>query len=329
MHVRFELMLPRLRQILLIAVFSASGSAAIAEGCTATEFTKKNGSLYLQAETDAFAKQYDKAFAKLNQLKARKLNCYEDAALISLRTYVQAESGNIEGAIADLTAALDRNIFSASQRARSMVSLGNLYMQKGNDLEALSYLTQGIQQGAFANQKTKYNLAVLHERLAEFATAVHWAESALKAPDASQDKALQTNIFELLLRLYEQTNDPEKAKPIVRALAIAKGPHPDATNLFSGDLQNRPIFLGETSSKAPSREISSGKIERRLIGRCDVQFSIDAEGRVYDLLPFCSREDLADLAEQIVGNFQFAPLTEAGEPVAREMVLYPLEFREE
>lgn len=329
MHVRFELMPPKLRQILLIALFSASGSTAIAEGCTATGFAKKNGGLYLQAETEAFAKQYDKAFAKLDQLQARKLNCYEDAALVSLRTYVQAESGDVEGAIADLTAALDRNIFSTTQRARSMVSLGNLYMQKGNDLEALSYLTQGIEQGAFANKKTKFNLAVLHERRAEFDTAVNWAEDALKQPDASQDKALQTNILELVLKLYEQTNDPEKAKPIARALAISKGPHPDATNLFDGDPQNRPIFLGETSSKAPSGERSSGNTQSRLIGRCVVQFSIDAEGGVYDLLPFCSQEDLAGLAEQTVGNFQFAPLTEAGEPVAREMVLYPLEFWEE
>lgn len=329
MQARFKFPARSLRQILLIAIFSASGSVAIAEGCTATAFTKKNGRLYLQAETQAFAKLYEEASTTLNRLQAQKLNCYEEAASISLRIFVKIESGDVDGAIADLTAGLDRKIFSAAQRARSMVSLGTLHMRKGNDPEALSYLTQGIEQGAFATTQTKYNLALLHERLAEFDTAVHWAEGALKGANSPYEKPLKTNILELLLILYEQTNDADKAKTTTRALAISKGPHPNAMDIFSGDPKNRPILIGEMPSDAPTRTISSEKTESQLIGRCKVQFSIDAEGQVYDLLPFCSPENLADPADQAVSNMRFAPLTEAGEPVTREMVLYHLEFRQE
>ncbi|MBY9066448.1 tetratricopeptide repeat protein [Hyphomonas sp. WL0036] len=329
MHAHFDLTLWPLRHTLLVALFCALGSVAIAQGCTDTAFTKRNGSLYLQAETDAFAEQYDKALSALDKLQARKLNCHEEAASIRLKAFVRFESGDVDGAIADLTAALDRNILSPTQRAGSMVSLGNFHMHKGNDAEALSYLTQGMEQGAFTNRQTKYNLALLHERQDEFDTAVHWAEGALKEPNVPLDRTLETDIFELLLILYEQTNDPDKAKPIARALAISKGPHPDATYIFSGDPQSRPILLGEGSSEVPSRKTSSDKTESQLIGRCDVQLSIDAEGRAYDLLPFCSPESLADLAEKIVGNLQFAPLTEAGEPVARQAVLFPLEFKQE
>ena len=91
------------------ALVAVGATTAAAQGCDTTEFSSKNGQLYLEAE-NALMVEDDAATAltKLNELRRNELNCYEEGAALRLSAAVKVETGDYMGAVADLETAMSR-----------------------------------------------------------------------------------------------------------------------------------------------------------------------------------------------------------------------------
>lgn len=197
-----------------MAVMGA-GSALAQQACTETTFSAKTGQTYLDAETAAMAnKDWATAIAKLNQLRAGELNCYEEGAVIRLSAYIKIEQGDRAGAVRDLLDAINKGYIPADQRAQTYYNIAQIYLQDENLAQALDYMTRWMQAGGKPDRTQKWQLAVLNQRANKNAEAIRWAEEVRRDDGSKFDQQL----YDLLVYLYNDTGNKAKLAEVLEAL---------------------------------------------------------------------------------------------------------------
>ena len=134
--------------VAVCALVAVGATTAVAQGCDTTEFSSKNGQLYLAAE-NALMVEDDAAtaLAKLNELRRNELNCYEEGAALRLSAAVKVETGDYMGAVADLEAAIARGYVPADQVATTYYNIAQLYLQEEDMPKAISYMERWMNAG--------------------------------------------------------------------------------------------------------------------------------------------------------------------------------------
>lgn len=201
----------------LIGLMSAG--AALAQGCTETTFSAKTGQTYLDAETAAMQnKDWATAIAKLNQLRAAGLNCYEESAVIRLSAYIKIEQGDRAGAIKDLLDAINKGYIPQDQTAQTYYNIAQIYLQDENIKSALEYMQKWQQAGGKPDRTQKWQLAVLYQRVDNYKEAVRWAEEVRRDDGAKFDQQL----YDLLVYLYNETGEKAKLADVLETLVERK-----------------------------------------------------------------------------------------------------------
>jgi hypothetical protein len=210
-----------LKGAIIVGALTAFGAgAAVAQGCDITEFSSDNGQPYLDAETAAMVnKDYNTAINKLNGLRSKTLNCYEEGAVLKLSAYIKIENGDRRGAVQDLLAALNKGYIPAKDTSQTYYNIAQIFLQEEDLSQALTYMTKWQQAGGQPDRTQKWQLAVLNQRANNFSEAVRWAE-AVKRDDGSNFKQ---EVADLLVFLYNKTGDKAKLAVILEDL-LARNP---------------------------------------------------------------------------------------------------------
>lgn len=80
--------------------------------------------------------------------------------------------------------------------------------------------------------------------------------------------------------------------------------------------------------KAPVPSYPSRAISKQIQGMCVITFDVTAEGDTENIQPSCTNKVFCKESKRAISRVRFPPaLDEAGEPVGRKDVSYPLEFR--
>ncbi len=192
-----------------------SAGMATAQQCTETEFSSKNGQLYLKAENELLVNENAQAALQaLNQLRSNEMNCYEEGAALRLSAAVKVETKNYSGAVSDLQTALDRGYIPASERASTYYNMSQLYMQGENIAKALEYMNKWIQAGGQPDRNQKWQLAVLNHKIDNNREAIKWAEQVFRqdGPNAKRE------VYDFLIYLYDKTGQLAKKAELLETL---------------------------------------------------------------------------------------------------------------
>ncbi|MEM1150115.1 MAG: hypothetical protein AAGI03_06110 [Pseudomonadota bacterium] len=192
----------------------AVGGAA-AQTCDTTEFTSKNGQLYLQAENELLVNDNPAAaLAKLNELRASEMNCYEEGALLRLSAAVKVETDDYPGAVRDLETAIQRGYVPAAEIGQTYFNIAQLHMSSENLDEALRYMNLWMQNGGAPNRQQKWQLAVLNHKADDNRQALRWAEEVFRedGPNAERE------VYDFLIYLYDQTGQLAKKAQLLETL---------------------------------------------------------------------------------------------------------------
>lgn len=199
----------------LLAV-AAAGSAQ-AQACESTEFSSKNGQLYLAAETKLLQEQNPAgALAELNKLRALELNCYENAAVLRLSAAIKIEQGDSAGAVRDLEAAIAAGAITGKDVPGTYYNIAQLYLQQDNLQKSREYMEKWIRSpGITPTRDQNMQLAVLYQKLDDYKGALPYAEKVLAADGQKADR----QIIDFLIFLYDRTgNKAKKAELLTRLL---------------------------------------------------------------------------------------------------------------
>ena len=197
------------------ALALVTAATATAQQCTETEFSSKNGQLYLKAENELLVnKNPSGALQALNQLRGNEMNCYEEGAALRLSAAVKVETRDYTGAVRDLQTALNRGYIPASERASTYYNMSQLYMQDENISEALNYMNQWIQAGGQPDRDQKWQLAVLNHKIDNNREAIRWAEQVFRqdGPNAKRE------VYDFLIYLYDNTGQLAKKAELLETL---------------------------------------------------------------------------------------------------------------
>lgn len=91
-----------------------------------------------------------------------------------------------------------------------------------------------------------------------------------------------------------------------------------------------PVAIDERDARpiqAPSIVYPDAMRTRGVEGACEVQLSVDPQGRPFDVEATCSNAGFRREAERAIRQVRFVPKIERGTPVTRTGVVYPVEFR--
>lgn len=205
-----------LKGAIVAGVMAVMGAgAALAQACEETQFGAQSGALYLEAETAAMAnKDFNTAAAKLQQLRAMELNCYERIAIVRLGAYVKLERGDRRGAVQDLLSLIEMGAIAQDQIAGTYYNIAQIYLQEEDLPQALNYMTRWQRAGGQPDRTQKWQLAVLNQRADNFNEAIRWAEEVRREDGSRFDQQL----YDLLVFLYNETNDQAKLAEVLEAL---------------------------------------------------------------------------------------------------------------
>lgn len=195
------------------AALAVGGAAA--QGCDTTEFTSKNGQLYLAAENELLVNDNPAgALAKLNELRAQPMNCYEEGAALRLSAAVKVETNDYPGAIRDLEALVRSGNVPASEIGQTYYNISQLHMSTENLPEALRYMNLWMQNGGQPNRTQKWQLAVLYHKADNNREALRWAEEVFRqdGPNAERE------VYDFLIYLYDQTGQLAKKAQLLETL---------------------------------------------------------------------------------------------------------------
>ncbi|MEM1106715.1 MAG: hypothetical protein AAGH87_10025 [Pseudomonadota bacterium] len=202
----------------LAAACTLAALAAVpaqAQGCDTTEFTSKNGQLYLQAENELLVNDDPAAsLAKLNELRNQDMNCYEEGAVLRLSAAVRVETGDYTGAVRDLETAINRGYVPPAELAQTYYNISQLYMNSENLPQALAYMNRWMQAGGQPDRTQKWQLAVLNHKADDNREALRWAEEVFRedGPNAERE------VYDFLIYLYDQTGQLAKKAQLLEAL---------------------------------------------------------------------------------------------------------------
>ncbi len=197
------------------AVAAFGALPALAQGCETTEFTSKNGQLYLEAENELLVNDNPAgALAKLNQLRANEMNCYEEGALLRLSAAVKVETNDYPGAVRDLETAIQRGYVPQSEIAQTYYNISQLYMSSENLTQALSYMNRWMQAGGRPDRQQKWQLAVLNHKADNNREALRWAEEVFREDGPNADR----EVYDFLIYLYDQTGQLGKKAQLLETL---------------------------------------------------------------------------------------------------------------
>ncbi|MFN3910752.1 MAG: hypothetical protein ACK4OL_01785 [Hyphomonas sp.] len=189
--------------------------SALAQSCTETQFSSKTGQLYLEAEQAAITnKDFDTALAKLNQLRALPLNCYEESAVIRISAYIKIEKGDRQGAIKDLLDAVAKGYVPAADVAQTYYNIAQIYLQMEDTKSALDYMKKWQAAGGKPDRQQKWQLAVLYQRIDNYKEAIRWAEQVRAEDGAKFDQTL----YDLLVFLYNDAGEKAKLAEVLEVL---------------------------------------------------------------------------------------------------------------
>ncbi|MEL6568082.1 MAG: hypothetical protein AAFQ22_06660 [Pseudomonadota bacterium] len=197
------------------AVAALAAGPAVAQACDTTEFTSKNGQLYLAAENELLVNDNPAAaLAKLNELRASEMNCYEEGALLRLSAAVKVETNDYPGAVRDLETAVQRGYVPQAEIGQTYYNISQLHMSSENLPEALRYMTLWMQNGGRPDRTQKWQLAVLNHKADNNREALRWAEEVFRedGPNAERE------VYDFLIYLYDQTGQLAKKAQLLETL---------------------------------------------------------------------------------------------------------------
>lgn len=233
-----------LKGAIIVGVMTAFGAgAAMAQECAETQFSSEIGNTYLEAENAAMVeKNYSTALSKINEMRSKTLNCYEEGAVLKLSAYIKIENGDRRGAVQDLLTALQKGYIPAKDAPQTYYNIAQIYLQE-NDLDkALEYMTRWQNAGGKPDRTQKWQLAVLNQKADKFQEATRWAE-AVKQDDAPE---LKKEVADFLIFLYNRTGQKAKLAALVEDLLVQEPNNRKYWDIISGgyfeDNQERKAF---------------------------------------------------------------------------------------
>lgn len=197
------------------ALVAFGAAPAVAQSCDTTEFGSQNGQLYLQAETELIANSNPQAaLAKLNELRTKELNCYEEGAALRLSAAVNVEVGNYNAAVRDLEAAIREGYVPQAEIGQTYYNISQLYMQSEDHTQALSYMNRWIQAGGQPDRSQKWQLAVLSHKADNNREALRWAEAVFREDGPGAER----EVYDFLIFLYDETGQLAKKAQLLETL---------------------------------------------------------------------------------------------------------------
>ena len=196
-------------------MFAGTGLASAQGSCAATEFTSEAGQIYLEAETALLQnKDYTTALRKLNELRARELNCYERGAMLRLSAAIKIESGNSLGAVDDLLGAINIGGIPPQEVAKTYYNIAQIYLQNDRVNEAKTFMQRWINAGGRPDRDANWQLAVIYHKTGDNRGAIPYAETVLRTDGARAER--QT--IDFLIYLYDQTGQLAKKAALLERL---------------------------------------------------------------------------------------------------------------
>ncbi|MEO0784478.1 MAG: hypothetical protein AAFY10_02185 [Pseudomonadota bacterium] len=205
-----------IKGLMAACAMTALGAApALAQSCETTEFTSKSGQIYLQAENELLVNDNPAAaLAKLNELRAMELNCYEEGAVLRLSAAVKVETDDYPGAVRDLETAIQRGYVPQAEIAKTYYNISQLHMSSENLSDALRYMNLWMQAGGQPDRTQKWQLAVLNHKANDNRQALRWAEEVFRedGPNAERE------VYDFLIYLYDETGQLAKKAQLLETL---------------------------------------------------------------------------------------------------------------
>ncbi|MEM9939801.1 MAG: hypothetical protein AAF768_13220 [Pseudomonadota bacterium] len=203
------------------AVLAISAGAAVGQACTETQFTSKNAEFYLKAETELLAnKNAQAALGFLNQLRNQEMNCYEEGAALRLGAAIKIEAKDYAGAVADLETALNRGFIPQTEHKTTYYNISQIYLNTENLPKALEYFDKWLAAGGSPDRDTKWQLAVINQKLERNTESLRWAEEVFAEDGPNADR----QVYDFLIYLYDDTNQLAKKAQLLEQL-LAKNPN--------------------------------------------------------------------------------------------------------
>ncbi|MEM6411805.1 MAG: hypothetical protein AAF683_09750 [Pseudomonadota bacterium] len=214
------------------ACLVVGAGTALAQGCDVTEFGAGKGQLYLEAENELIANDNPAAaLAKLNQLRAQELNCYEEGAALGLSAQIKIANNDYLGAAQDLEISLSRGYISAENRTPILLSLSQIYFAEDQLETGLNWMNQWLAAGGQPNRDQKWTLAAVYNKLDNNAEALVWAEQVFEedGPGASRQ------VYDFLIFLYHENGDLAKKAQLLEVLLERYPNDINIWNTIAGD----------------------------------------------------------------------------------------------
>ena len=205
---------------------------ASAQACEETQFSSKNAELYLKAETEILTNENPQAaLGFLRQLQQKELNCYERAAAMRLGAAVKIQAGDYVGAAADFENMLNQGIIPPQDRTKTYYDISQIYLNAENLPKALDFLGRWIQAGGQPNRDTKWQLAILNNKLDRNTEALRWAEEVFRTDGPNADR----QVYDFLIYLYDNTGQLGKKAELLEMLLVKNPNERKLWDAISGD----------------------------------------------------------------------------------------------
>ena len=195
-------------------MFAGAGLAA-AQTCDVTEFGSENGQIYLEAENEMTVNDNPAAaLVKLNELRAKDLNCYEEGAALGLSAQIKIANDDYLGAARDLETSLNKGYISGENRTPIYLSLSQIYFAEDQLDAGLNWMNQWLRAGGQPNRDQKWTLAAVYNKQGNNVEALKWAEQVFQAdgPGASRQ------VYDFLIYLYDATGNLAKKAQLLETL---------------------------------------------------------------------------------------------------------------
>ncbi|MDJ0920627.1 MAG: tetratricopeptide repeat protein [Henriciella sp.] len=203
------------------AMLALTAGASLAQECTETQFSSKNAEFYLKAETELLTnKNAQAALGFLNQLRNQEMNCYEEGSALRLGAAIKIEAGDYAGAVRDLEAALNRGFIPQSEHKTTYYNISQIYLNTENLPKAMEYFDKWLAAGGAPNRDTKWQLAVINQKLERPRESLRWAEEVFAADGPNADR----QVYDFLIYLYDETGQLAKKAQLLEQL-LAKNPN--------------------------------------------------------------------------------------------------------
>lgn len=201
-----------------VLAITAGVGAAQAQACADTEFTTKVGDAYLSAEKAFLVDNNPQAaITQAEALLKTQVNCYERTAISRLLSAAYLKTGQNVRAAQMLEGLLTSGAIPASDRTKTLLTLGQIYLQAQDLNNADRFMSQWLQAGGRPDRDQNWQMAVLKHKLNNPNGAIQFAEAVLNQDGGSA----KPEVIDFLIYLYDQTNQrAKKAGLLERKLAV-------------------------------------------------------------------------------------------------------------